>query len=237
MEQPSESLKPDQTAESVSSEQATKAVLAEQVYEEILYRLLSSQLGPGARITIDALSRELGLSQTPIREALHRLEADGVVNRTHLAGYRVAPTLNRKQFEDLVEIRLLLEPAAARLAAERIEHQALDEIRGLATRMSELDLSEDTQRAFASFCRLDGAFHDAIASGTGSKLIREAIVRLHTQVHIFRLGSQSAITTEALTEHGHILEAIASREPDKAAYLMRRHIEQSAERFRSSFEV
>src|SRR3712207_7702399 len=59
---------------------------------------------------------ELGVSQTPIREALHRLAADGVVVRIHMAGYRVAPKITREQFEDLVEVRLLLEPVAARRA-------------------------------------------------------------------------------------------------------------------------
>ena len=65
-------------------------------------------------MTIDALARELRVSQTPIRDALNRMEADGLVVRVPHAGYRIPPQITRARFEDMLEIRLLLEPAAAR---------------------------------------------------------------------------------------------------------------------------
>src|SRR3954454_24951649 len=79
--------------------------LADEVYDFLLSQLMTLRIEPGARVTIDALTRELGVSQTPIRDALNRLAADGLVVRVHLAGYRVAPQISRQQFEDLVEIR------------------------------------------------------------------------------------------------------------------------------------
>jgi DNA-binding GntR family transcriptional regulator len=73
---------------------------------------------PGERVTIDILARELGVSPTPIREALARLGSDGLVRKRAMAGYRATPLLTRAEFEELFELRLLLEcPAAARASA------------------------------------------------------------------------------------------------------------------------
>ena len=92
--------------------------LADEVYDTLLAQLMSLRIRPGSRVTIDALARELGVSQTPIRDALNRMETDGLVVRVHLAGYRIPPQITRPQFEDMLEVRLLLEPACARRAAE-----------------------------------------------------------------------------------------------------------------------
>ncbi len=71
------------------------------VYDNIYHRLMSLEIAPGARIPIDVLAREIGVSQTPIREALSRLEREGLVRKEHLVGYSAAPQWTRKQFEDL----------------------------------------------------------------------------------------------------------------------------------------
>ena len=91
---------------------------------------MSLRIVPDSRVTIDALARELGVSQTPIRDALNRMEADGLVVRVHHAGYRIPPQITRDRFEDMFEIRLLLEPAAARRAAERA---STEQVYGAAT--------------------------------------------------------------------------------------------------------
>ena len=70
--------------------------LADDVYDFLLSQLMTLRIEPGERVTIDALARELGVSQTPIRDALNRLAADGLVVRVHLAGYRVAPQITRQ---------------------------------------------------------------------------------------------------------------------------------------------
>ena len=87
------------------------------VYDAIYEHLMSLEIAPGARIPIDILARDLSVSQTPVREALSRLEREGLVGKLHLVGYSAAPQLTRKQFDDLYEFRLLLEPEGARHAA------------------------------------------------------------------------------------------------------------------------
>ncbi|MGY5036823.1 GntR family transcriptional regulator [Streptomyces sp. 900116325] len=85
---------------------------------------MSLRIDPGSRVTIDVLARELGVSQTPIRDTLSRMEAEGLVVRVPNAGYRFTPQITRHRFEDMLELRLLLEPAAARRSAERASPNA-----------------------------------------------------------------------------------------------------------------
>jgi len=209
--------------------------IGEEVYGELLSRILSSQIAPDGRITIDALSREMGISQTPIREALHRLDADGVVVRTHLAGYRVAPRMTKEQFENLVEVRQLLEPAAARHAAERMTLDQLTQLREIGNSMRP-EMLRQTDRDYAAFSQLDARFHDTIAEGGGNAFIRDALARLHSHVHLFRLSENLELTARAIGEHGAIADAIGRRDPDAAAFAMRHHIDQSAQRFRIAFD-
>src|ERR1044072_6274448 len=83
--------------------------LGDAVYESVLQKLLSLQIKPAERISVDDLARKLGVSQTPIREALTRLETHGLIGKTHLVGYRAAPQPSQMQFEQLYEARLQLE--------------------------------------------------------------------------------------------------------------------------------
>ena len=218
-------------------EAASRTPLGTEIYGAILSRVLTSDLDPGDRLTIDTLAREFGVSQTPIREALHRLDAEGIVVRNHLAGYRVAPKIDRSQFEDMVEIRLLLEPAAARRAAERMTPDEVAELNTLQDEMKSLHEQRGSDVAsYARFSEIDAQLHDRIASGSRNGYIRDSLARLHPHVHLFRLRSTSAITEEALDEHRQVLEAVSARNPDAAAYAMRLHIENSARRFGASFE-
>lgn len=211
-----------------------RSPLGEEVYETLLSRILSTGVAPGDRITIDAVARDLGVSQTPIREALHRLENEGVVTRTHLSGYRVAPPMTREEFEELVEMRLLLEPAIARRAAERVPPDHLVALHELNARMA-APAAEGQGTGYAVFARLDAELHDRIADGAGNQIMRTALTRLHTHVRLFRLSYNVQITSQAIVEHEAVLAAIGARDPDAAAYAMRTHILASSDRFRQSF--
>ncbi|MFC7405694.1 GntR family transcriptional regulator [Georgenia alba] len=208
--------------------------MAERVYETLLSRILSPDLKPGERITIDAVARSLGVSQTPIREALHRLDNEGLVVRTHNSGYRVAEPMNREEFEELIDMRLLLEPAIARRAAEHIEPEALAELRDINAKMAE-PAAEGQGSGYAVFARLDAELHDRIAQGARNRVMRTALTRLHTHVQLFRLNYTVQITSLAIGEHDAVIDAIGARDPDGAAYAMRSHILASAERFRAGY--
>ena len=208
--------------------------MADEVYDTLLGQLMSLRIVPGSRVTIDALARDLGVSQTPIRDALNRMEAEGLVVRVPHAGYRIPPQITRQRFEDMVEIRLLLEPAAARRAAERASSEQVDGLRRMLEEMAEL-VGADGLVAYGAFGLRDAAFHDLVAVSAENEVIREALARLHTHVHLFRLLYDTQVTYSAMGEHDDVLRAIAARDPDAAAYAMRQHILRSGERFRRLF--
>lgn len=113
--------------------------LADEVYDTLLGQLMSLRIEPGSRVTIDVLARELGVSQTPIRDALNRMESEGLVVRVPHAGYRIPPQITRSRFEDMLEVRLLLEPAAARRSAERATLAQVAGLRRMLGEMAELE--------------------------------------------------------------------------------------------------
>jgi DNA-binding GntR family transcriptional regulator len=184
---------------------------------------------PNTRISVDSLARELGVSQTPIREALSMLEAHGLVTKQRFIGYCTAPTLNRKQFEELFEIRLLVEPYAARRAAEKMSDKALIELSGLALQMNPAEANK-SRALYDHFADQDSEFHELIARGSGNQLIPETLARLHIHLHIFRLRFHGEVTKEAYTEHSLVTRALQKRDPDAAERAMRNHIEKSYER-------
>src|SRR3569623_3647441 len=91
---------------------------ADEVYRRIRADIMSLKLPPESRVSVDSLARELGVSQTPIREALSMLEANGLVSRRHFAGYAASPRMDRAPLDEVFEFRLLIEPQAASKAAE-----------------------------------------------------------------------------------------------------------------------
>jgi DNA-binding GntR family transcriptional regulator len=199
---------------------------------------MSLEILPGERISVDKLARELGISQTPIREALGHLEAQGLVVKIHLSGYRAAPQLTRAQFDDLSELRLLLEPATAAKAAARMSAEELDEIVTLAGRLEEQALQRDrlAYSAYNAFAYDDARFHSAIAKASGNQLFHRIINQQWGHLHLFRLSYRARVTQDALAEHAAIIAAFRDKNPEAAAAAMRAHIENAHERFKDVFE-
>jgi DNA-binding GntR family transcriptional regulator len=208
--------------------------LAEDVYEAVFNKLMTLDIAPGARITVDGLVRELEVSHTPIREALGRLEGEGLVVKTHLVGYSAAPQITRRRFDELYDLRLLLEPEAARRAALRISEENMGKLRKTAASMATLSNSRQRQ-SYSGFARLDAYFHDQIMEIAGNALIRDTLVHLHTHFHIFRLMYHARITEEALSEHEALLTALSAGDEAGAEHAMRAHIERSRERLLEAF--
>jgi DNA-binding GntR family transcriptional regulator len=195
--------------------------LAEEVYRRIRSDIMSLKLPPDTRVSVDSLARELGVSQTPIREALSMLEANGLVSKRHFAGYATSPRMDRAQLDELFEFRLLIEPHAARKAAEMMSDA---EVKGLA--------SGETAVSHDAFADMDTEFHRLIAQGAGNYLIADSLSRLHIHIHIFRSCFKREIAEEAVHEHNVIVAAIRARNGERAEAAMRRHIELSYGRLR-----
>lgn len=209
--------------------------LAEDVYEAIFNQLMALKIAPGERITVDNLVKEFNVSHTPIREALGRLEGEGLVVKQHLMGFRAAPQITRQRFDQLYELRLLLEPHAAAKAALAMDAERLALLRETAGVMVRGD-AEDERLRYSAFARQDGVFHDSIMKFAGNELIQETLAFQHSHFHIFRLMFHRRVTEEALDEHQALLDAFAAGDADAAALAMRVHIERSRDRLLPAFD-
>jgi len=210
--------------------------LRDHVYERILQLLLSGDVAPGARLSIDTIARELRVSPTPVREALVQLERTGLVTREALKGYRVAPPLGADQLAELFDARIMLETTAARLAtpadADFLAElsAALEDHRASGERViASINAGEDNATlAFATeYFAKDAGFHRVVFAHCGNHYIQEMSDSLGGQLHRMRQSVLHGITdvNEAVAEHTAILEAFAGDDPDAPEAAMRRHIE------------
>jgi DNA-binding GntR family transcriptional regulator len=204
--------------------------LGDEVYNAIYAQLMSHKIAPGSRISIDNLVREMGVSQTPIREALSRLEAQGLVVKTHLIGYSAASQMDGSRLRQLYDLRLLLEPYAAEQAALNITDEGIAQLEAIDQAMRAVP-NPGLRTGYGEFAQIDGQFHDLIAAYCGNELVQDTLARLHTHVHLFRLFYHATATSDANTEHEDIIAAIRRRDGKAAADAMRFHIEQSRNRF------
>jgi DNA-binding GntR family transcriptional regulator len=207
---------------------------ADRVYRALLGRLLSREIQPGARINIDAASRAWDVSQTPVREALAQLEIEGLVSRVHLAGFRAAPLLAREQFDDLFEVRDLLEPHAANRAAGLATAAELRQMEEVAGQMR-LMAAAIEPATYPDFALADGQLHELIAAASGNALLHATVTRLHPHVHLFRLQYHPQVSLDAIAEHDEVLAAIAEGRPAAAHRAMREHLRASQARLSVAF--
>ena len=213
-----------------------RSSVVDDVYDAINEGLMSLAIAPGARIPIDLIARELNVSQTPVREALSRLEREGLVHKAHLIGYSAAPQLGRKQFEDLFNFRLLVEPEGARLAALNMTPAALEHLESIAADMADGGTPIDRTSRYSRFARIDSHFHDEIMRIAGNEVIRTTLFNQHVHLHLFRLMFHSRVTQEALEEHEKLLAAFRAGDAAAAQAAMRDHILCSRDRLMAAFE-
>lgn len=223
-------------AQAASTDFVRAASMGDRVYETLLSQLISLKIAPGTRIAVDALVRELGVSQTPIRAALIRLESEGLVVKTHNVGFSAAPMPSRRRFEDTYDMRLMLEPYMAERAAKHLAPALREELARLAAGMTAL-AKDPSKLAYGKFAVQDANFHAWIAKQSGNELAAEALARLYAHTHLFRLRFHTTVTDEAIKEHAAIVKALSDGNGKKAATAMTFHIEQSRARMAPFFEL
>ncbi|WP_083664968.1 GntR family transcriptional regulator [Kocuria sp. CNJ-770] len=214
-----------------------RSILADQVYKEILARLMDGELKSGDPVSIDGTARELGVSPTPVREALARLESTGLVVRAALRGYRVAPLLTHEELLDLMDARLLIEPYNAELACGRADPPFLEALE------RSIEDHRDAPNGphfsdYRSYWEADERFHRLIAEQAGNKFVLRAYESLGGHVHRFRLfgglGVQDA--RSATEEHTQILQALRRGDAGAARIAMAGHICGVRERAMDEYE-
>src|SRR5579875_3829314 len=139
-----------------------KSALSARAYTAVKCMILDQEIAPGTRVAIDVLAEQLGVSQTPVREALARLEGDGLVVREPNGRLYAANILDRPVFEQLYAMRLLLEPEAAALAAKTDAAADLVTLRACLATMSP-SAAKASPADYVAFVTADATFHETIA--------------------------------------------------------------------------
>lgn len=205
-----------------------RRVLADHAYERLKELIVSRQIAPMSWMVIDVLARDLGVSQTPVREALARLESDDLVRKMNNGRYRTEPLLTQDSFNHLYDVRLQLEPYAAGLAARHINDEELADLRKVEASMEAAPTGGDYAQ-FSRFNQANAIFHDLIAKFSQNPFLYGAISRLHSHQRIAHLYVNHGIVDAgpAVKEHTEIVAAIAAHDVNSAADAMRTHIERS----------
>ncbi|WP_258070650.1 GntR family transcriptional regulator [Pseudoclavibacter sp. AY1F1] len=221
----------------MAERKSTRRPIADQMHDVLLHQFMSGERGAGESLNIGALSREFDVSQTPLREALARLEFTGLVQREALRGYRVAPMMTRAEVEQLKEARLVLEP---QLAHDAALHSTPEFLAALRETMNEFERSADAAdmetEGFDMYWRSDNRFHTLIAEQSGNQFLALAYAALSGQIQRFRLFSKFGRTgaRQAAPEHSAVFDALAASDADAAAEAMRLHVLGATERLLGS---
>jgi DNA-binding GntR family transcriptional regulator len=198
------------------------ASLADQAYVAIRALIVSLELPPGAAITEPDLTARLGIGRTPVREALGRLALERLVEVYPRRGM-VVTTVDVRDLARLCEVRAVLEPEAARLAAERATRTDLEEINALLE-----ELLDPRRRDDRALIDLDERIHRTVYRTSHNQLLEETLEWYYTHaLRIWMLALDRTRTLHsAVLEHHDLLDAIARGKGERAAELMRAHVEQ-----------
>ncbi len=194
--------------------------LSDQIHERLEHDILAGEYPIGEVLTETRLSEQFGVSRTPIREVLRRLEQEHIVSISPKGATVLG--IHSEDIAEIYEIRTRLEGLAARWAAKRMGSETLAQLK------ETVDLQEFyTTRGDSDAIRdMDSRFHDLIYAGCGSIPMQFTLEPLHRRVMKFRKVSvtRSGRAEKSLAEHKAIYDAIAARDEDKAEALMNKHV-------------
>ena len=201
--------------------------LRDVVFENLRGAIVESKLKPGQRLMEVQLAEQLGVSRTPVREAIRKLELEGLVVMIPRKGAYVA-NMSLKDVIDVLEIRASLEGLAASLAAERITDEDIKKLESIVEEFNDSINESDVE----ALLRKDVEFHECIFKSTNNKKLHQLINSLWEQVYRFRVTyiSDYDSTVNIVEEHKMILDAIKRRDSKLAKQYAMQHI-QTAENF------
>ena len=198
-----------------------KQSLGREVTHVLKKMILDGELVPGERLVEDRLAAEMGISRTPLREALHRLEQEGLLEKRRSGGYLLRP-FDAHEVEDAVEIRALLESHAADLAARRATPEQVEQLRTNLAQFCEAGAASDVKR----LVELNTEFHNILRAASGSPLLARMLDEIEGVVEriIRSLVSLQEAGEWSSGDHERIVAAIEKKDGNAAAAAMREHV-------------
>jgi DNA-binding GntR family transcriptional regulator len=193
------------------------ASLSDQAYARVREFILEQKISAGSTLPEGKIADELGISRTPMREALGRLAGEGLLVRSEARSYSVR-IVGTKEYFDSMRTRELLECEAIALAIERVNDA---ELAALAAEVEALSVGEHDETAH---WRFDDRFHLFIAQASGNVVMPKLIQQLRDEARLFRLHSPLHRQKENHHEHGAIIDALRKKDVEGAKGAMRAHL-------------
>lgn len=198
----------------------THARLSETVYERVKSDIFDFRLLPGDRLTETELAEKLGVSRTPLRQALHRLETEGFLKVAFRNGWSVVP-FDFARFEQLYDLRIVIEVAAVQMICEAA--QAVD-----LSALADIWLVPEEHRLVDSraVSELDEAFHQSLVQASGNAEMARVHLDISEKIRIIRRLDFTKLERVNATydEHAHILRLLIQRKATQAEMMLRSHI-------------
>lgn len=210
------------------------------IAERLRAAILANELKPGEWLRQESLAQKFGVSQTPVREALQDLAGEGLAEHVPYRGIRVL----KFQLDDVLDLyacRAFLESRAARYAAENITLEHLTELKRLLNEMER----HRAQKYWADYRRLNREFHQAIYTASWHKYLIRTLNQMWSAFPTMMLGNFAETAAKPVPqrgasnkqEHQAIIAALEAHDGEQAEQLMRRHIEESAQRIVAVLEI
>ncbi|MGQ9857888.1 MAG: GntR family transcriptional regulator [Thermodesulfobacteriota bacterium] len=201
--------------------------IRESVYSRLKARILSGELAPGERLAEEHLAEELGVSRTPVREALQKLATEGFIRPLPTRGFRVAGD-SREEMVDIFELRAVLEAYALRLASERISTEHLEALEEFIDQAEKAYRNKDIDGVFHWNTRFHDTLNDLVSH---RPRLHRLIADLRKYVLRYRKDTLHYLSGARRSIDGHkkILLALRLGDPDLLEKMMREHVREAQE--------
>lgn len=195
-----------------------------QVYDRIKQEILSGNISPGSRVLEGRLAKQVHVSRTPVREALHVLEMEGFLESFPRVGYRVRQ-ISLEEAIEINEIRAVLEPLAAKKAIKNEDQTYIDALQQVLSKSEAVAKKGE----FHSFLKYDAEFDEIIVKASGMKALLDIWATLRYRLRLYRMGAQDSFETRLRSIKGHrrILECLKAKDQDRVKTAIREHLEDS----------
>lgn len=196
--------------------------LRDVVFNTLRQAILRGELKPGERLMEIQLANKLGVSRTPIREALRKLELEGLVNMVPRKGAEVAD-ITEKSLRDVLEVRKALEELSVQLACEKITEEEIEELKRVAERFKDTLNDQDVTK----IAEADVAFHDVIYTATDNQKLILLLNNLREQMYRYRVEylKKEESYPQLIAEHEELIDNISKRNKEEATRIMCEHID------------
>ncbi len=196
--------------------------LRDVVFKALRDAIVNGDLKPGERLMEIQLANKMGVSRTPVREAIRKLELEGLVIMTPRKGAQVAP-ITEDDLTDVLEVRKALERLAVDLACDKITEETLDKLKEETIKLKIAIKNNDINE----IAKKDVEFHDIIYDSTGNKRLVQMINNLREHIFRYRIAYIKDVEQRTLLieEHSNIVESIINKDKESAINAMVRHID------------